>query len=34
MQQSVFEAELQSAGYTEIESKTLDPKPANATAIR
>ena len=30
MQQSVFEAELQSAGYTEIESKTLDPRPANA----
>jgi quercetin dioxygenase-like cupin family protein len=30
MQQRVFEAELQSAGYTEIESKTLDPRPANA----
>jgi quercetin dioxygenase-like cupin family protein len=30
MQQSAFEAELQSAGYTEIESKTLDPRPANA----
>ena len=30
MQQSVFEAKLQSAGYTEIESKTLDPRPANA----
>jgi quercetin dioxygenase-like cupin family protein len=30
MRQSVFEAELQSAGYTEIESKTLDPRPANA----
>jgi quercetin dioxygenase-like cupin family protein len=29
MQQSVFEAELQSAGYTEIESKTLDARPAN-----
>ncbi len=28
MQQSVFA--LQSAGYTEIESKTLDPRPANA----
>ena len=30
MQQSVFEAELQSAGYTEIESKTLDPKSGHA----
>ena len=30
MQQRVFEAELQSAGYTEIESKTLDPRPPNA----
>lgn len=30
MQQSVFVAELQSAGYTEIDSKTLDPRPANA----
>jgi hypothetical protein len=30
MQQAAFEAELKSAGYTEIESKTLDPRPANA----
>jgi len=29
MQRHVFEAELQSAGYTEIESKSLDPRPAN-----
>ena len=29
MQQAEFEAELKSAGYTEIESKTLDPRPAN-----
>ena len=30
MQQRVFEAELKSAGYTEIESKTLDPKSGHA----
>lgn len=29
MQQNVFEAELESLGYTQIESKALDPKPAN-----
>jgi quercetin dioxygenase-like cupin family protein len=29
MQQNVFEAELRSAGYTQIESKALDPKPVN-----
>jgi|HubBroStandDraft_6_1064221.scaffolds.fasta_scaffold571571_2 quercetin dioxygenase-like cupin family protein len=29
MQQSAFEAELQSAGYVEIESKTLEARPAN-----
>jgi quercetin dioxygenase-like cupin family protein len=29
MQQAEFEAELKSAGFTEIESKTLDPRPAN-----
>lgn len=30
MQQDVFEAELRSAGYTEIEAKALDPRPANS----
>jgi quercetin dioxygenase-like cupin family protein len=30
MQQDVFEAELKSAGYTEIEARTIDPRPANA----
>ena len=29
MQQAEFEAELKSAGYTEIESKTLDPRRVN-----
>jgi quercetin dioxygenase-like cupin family protein len=29
MRQEAFEAELGSAGYTQIESKALDPKPAN-----
>ena len=29
MQQAKFEAELKSAGYTEIESKSLDPRPVN-----
>ena len=29
MQQAEFEAELKSAGYTEIESKMLDPRPVN-----
>ena len=29
MQQAEFEAELKSAGFTEIESKTLDPRPVN-----
>ena len=29
MQQTEFEAELKSAGYSEIESKSLDPRPAN-----
>jgi quercetin dioxygenase-like cupin family protein len=30
MQQDVVEAELKSAGYTEIEARTIDPRPANA----
>lgn len=29
MQKSDFEAELRSGGYTQIESKALDPKPGN-----
>ena len=29
MQKSDFEAELRSSGYTQIESKALDPKPGN-----
>ena len=29
MQQAEFEAELKSKGFTEIESKSLDPRPAN-----
>ena len=29
MQQTAFEAELRSAGYTQIESKALEPKPTN-----
>jgi quercetin dioxygenase-like cupin family protein len=29
MRQGDFEAELRSAGYTQIETKALDPKPAN-----
>jgi quercetin dioxygenase-like cupin family protein len=29
MRQDVFEAELKSAGYVEIETKALDPRPAN-----
>src|SRR5262249_18368032 len=29
MQQNTFEAELRSAGYVEIESKALDPRPVN-----
>jgi len=29
MQQAAFEAELRSAGYTQIESKALEPKPTN-----
>jgi quercetin dioxygenase-like cupin family protein len=29
MQQDVFEAELKGAGYVEIETKVLDPRPAN-----
>lgn len=29
MQQEVFEAELKSAGFVEIETKALDPRPAN-----
>jgi quercetin dioxygenase-like cupin family protein len=30
MQQDVFEAELRSGGYTEIEARAIDPRPANA----
>ena len=29
MKQDTFEAELRSAGYTGIETKALDPRPAN-----
>ena len=29
MQQNVFAAELRSSGYTQIESKALDPRPGN-----
>jgi quercetin dioxygenase-like cupin family protein len=29
MQQAEFEAELKSKGFTEIESKALDPRPVN-----
>ena len=29
MQQADFEAELKSAGYVEIETKSIDPRPAN-----
>jgi quercetin dioxygenase-like cupin family protein len=29
MQQAEFEAELTSAGYTEIESRAIDPRPVN-----
>jgi len=29
MQQDVFEAELDTAGYVEIETKVLDPRPSN-----
>jgi quercetin dioxygenase-like cupin family protein len=29
MQQNAFEAELRSAGFVEIESKSLDPRPVN-----
>jgi quercetin dioxygenase-like cupin family protein len=29
MQQDVFESELKSAGYVEIETKALDPRPVN-----
>lgn len=29
MQQTEFETELKSAGYVEIESKALDPRPVN-----
>lgn len=29
MQQAEFEAELKSAGFVEIESKALDPRPTN-----
>ncbi len=30
MHQDAFEAELKSAGYTDIETKTLEPRPANS----
>jgi quercetin dioxygenase-like cupin family protein len=29
MQQDAFEAELKSAGYVEIETKAIEPRPAN-----
>ena len=29
MQEAAFEAELKSGGYTEIETKTIEPRPAN-----
>lgn len=29
MDQSAFEAELKSAGYTEIETKVIEPRPVN-----
>jgi quercetin dioxygenase-like cupin family protein len=29
MDENAFEAELRSAGYTQIETKRLDPRPAN-----
>jgi quercetin dioxygenase-like cupin family protein len=29
MQQAAFETELKSAGYVEIETKAIDPRPAN-----
>ena len=33
MQASAFEAELKSGGYVEIETKSIDPRPANDTHI-
>ena len=33
MQQNVFAAELRSGGYTQIESKALDPKPGNVEHV-
>ena len=31
MQASAFEAELKSGGYVEIETRSIDPRPANET---
>ncbi|MBR0871029.1 hypothetical protein JQ633_11715 [Bradyrhizobium tropiciagri] len=33
MNQDTFEAELKSAGYTDIETRSLDPRPANTGHI-
>ena len=33
MHQNAFEAELRSAGYTQIETKSLDPKPTNTQHV-
>ena len=33
MHQNAFEAELRSAGYTQIETKALDPKPTNTEHV-
>jgi len=33
MQASVFEAELKSGGYVEIETRSIDPRPANEAHI-
>lgn len=33
MQASAFEAELKSGGYVEIETRSIDPRPANDTHI-
>ena len=33
MHQDAFEAELRSAGYTQIQTKSLDPKPTNTQHV-
>ena len=33
MQQNIFAAELRSEGFTQIESKALDPKPGNVEHV-